>query len=98
MRAHVFCRRALFILLFIAVWHWPVPARAMSEACQSLAAVYGRSPQYLDAKELVALQKCLEADAKERAEKTEEPPRRSRDWPTPPPWTPSQESWPSTSW
>jgi len=97
MRSKVCYRAAFFTLLFVTVWRWPVSAGVLSETCQSLAAVYARAPEQLDAKELVALQKCLAVEAKEKSEATEQQPREEwGEWPASTPWTPATESWPSS--
>jgi hypothetical protein len=96
MNPRVWYRGAILALVFVGVCHWPVPAQALSEACQSLAAVYARNPEYLDAKELVALQRCLALEVKEKSQSADPPPPRDRGpWPPPAPWTPTPESWPS---
>ncbi len=89
-------RMSIFIALASLAWGSAGPAEASTEACQSLAAIYARTPQYLDAKELVALQRCLDADAKEKADPPEQQPRREwGEWPASSPWTVTPESWPS---
>ncbi len=96
MNPQVWYRGAILALVFVGVCHWPVLVRALSEACQSLAAVYARNPEYLDAKELVALQRCLALEVKEKSQSADPPPPRDRGaWPPPAPWTPTPESWPS---
>jgi hypothetical protein len=54
-------------IALLVLWQRPEPAAASTEACRSLAALYARAPEQLDAQARIALQNCLTTEAEEKS-------------------------------
>ena len=86
------------------LWQGSKPAATSSEACRSLATIYARAPEQMDAQSRMALQNCLAIEAEEKSDtsvapapQSGTPPQQERawgEWPVPPAWT---EHWPSSN-
>ena len=55
----------------LLLWQWSGSAAASTEACRSLAALYARAPEQLDAQARAALQNCVATEAEERSGTTQ---------------------------
>jgi hypothetical protein len=102
MRIGICLKAGVLPTALLMLWQGSQPAAASSEACRSLAALYARAPDQLDAQARAALQNCLATEAEERSDTSVAPapqsgvaPQEERkwgEWPLPPAWT---EHWPS---
>ena len=97
MRIGIRLSAAMLPITVFLLWQGAEHAAATSEACQSLAAIYARTPDQLDAQAKIALQNCLAAEAqgKSGTSQPENPSQQEGDWgqwPEPAPWN---AHWPS---
>jgi hypothetical protein len=67
MRTGICLKAGVLPIALFVFWQGSGPAAASSEACRSLAALYARAPDQLDAQAKIALQNCLATEANERS-------------------------------
>ena len=65
MRIGICLKVGVLPIALLLLWQGTEPAAASSEACRSLAALYARAPEQLDAQAKIALQNCLATEAQE---------------------------------
>ena len=73
------CKGGVLAIALLMLWQGSDQAAASSEACRSLAALYARAPESLDAQAKVALQNCLAIEAEEKTGAAQPPAPPSQD-------------------
>ena len=67
MRIGICLKAGVLPITLLMLWQGSEQAAASSEACRSLAAIYARAPEQMDAQERMALQNCVATEAEEKS-------------------------------